>query len=225
MITFCLLKPPALTYKKVWRFFISMDKKEIFKYLQSHEPFKARTIVIIDYGNVEKWKNSLKWVVGIKELAQLVKNFSIGKQFLRRFYYGSDYGPNEKSEVLIGWSKGIMEMANINRLEIETKRVKYIYSNDNKYGFEKKCDLDVEMTIDLIRERDNYDTAVIFSGDGDLMCAAKYIKETYEKTFIVFGARNHVGREVFDAMSAGIVSNILFAEDFEYRLNKDRFKP
>jgi uncharacterized LabA/DUF88 family protein len=202
-----------------------MDKKEISNYLLRFEAQKERTIVMIDYGNVEKWKNSLRWIVGIKELAQLVKKFSLGKQFLRRFYYGSDYGPDEKSKILVGWSKGILEMAEMNRLEIATKRVKYIRSNDNKHGFEKKCDLDVEMAIDLIRERDNYDTAIIFSGDGDLMCAAKYIKETYGKIFIVFGARNHIGREVFDAMKAGIISNILYAEDFEYRLSKNRFNP
>jgi uncharacterized LabA/DUF88 family protein len=202
-----------------------MDKEEINNYLLQFEASKDRTMVIIDYGNVEKWKNSLKWIVGIKELSQLVKNFSFGKQFLRRFYYGSDYGPDEKSKILVGWSKGILEMAEMNRLEIATKRVKYIRSNDNKYGFEKKCDLDVEMAIDLIKERDNYDTAIIFSGDGDLMYAAKYTKETYGKEFIVFGARNHVGREVYDAKSNGIVSDILYAEDFEYRLNKNRFNP
>lgn len=202
-----------------------MNKKEIFEYLKKFESIKDRIIVIVDYGNVEKWKNSLKWNVGIKELAKLVKNFSLGKQFLRRFYYGSDYGPNEKSKKLVGWSKGILEMADMNRFEKCTKRVKYIHSQDNRYGFEKKCDLDVEMTIDLIKERDNYDKAVIFSGDGDLMCAAKYIKETYGKEFIIFGARDHVGREVYDARKLGIVADILYAEDFEYRLNKYRFRP
>ena len=47
---------------------------------------KERTIAIVDFGNVEKWKNSLGWIVGIQELGKLVKHFSLGKKFLRRFF-------------------------------------------------------------------------------------------------------------------------------------------
>ena len=80
------------------------------------------------------------------------------------------------------------------------------------------------MTVDLIRECDNYDTIILFSGDGDLMYAIKYLKDNFKKHCIVFGARGHVGREVYDAKTAGTVDDILYAEDFEYRLNKDRFR-
>lgn len=120
------------------------------------------------------------------------------------------------------WSNGIITRANMNSLEVITKRVKYIHSADNVHGFEKKCDLDVEMAVDLIKERDNYDTIVLFSGDGDLMYAIKYLHEQYDKDCLVFGARDHVGREVFDAKNEGAVSKILFVEDFEYRLNMRR---
>lgn len=79
------------------------------------------------------------------------------------------------------------------------------------------------MTVDLIKERNNYDNAIIFSGDGDLMYAVKYSHQEYGKNFFVFGAREHLGREVVDALAEGFVEKILFAEDFEYRLNKKRF--
>ncbi len=201
-----------------------MNQEEIKKYLDNFESRKERTIVIVDFGNVEKWKNSLGWIVGIKELGKIVKHFSFGKKFLRRFYYGADYGKNESSQTISFWSKAIMDMAGMSSFEIITKRVKYIHSQNNKTGFEKKCDLDVEMTVDLIRERDNYDTIVIFSGDGDLMYAIKYLNENFKKKCIVFGARGHIGREVFDAKKEGFLEDILFAEDFEYRLNKSRFR-
>ena len=201
-----------------------MNQNEIKQILDSFNSKKDRTIAIVDYGNVEKWKNNLKWSVGIKELAQLVKNLSFGKQHLRRFYYGVDYGPNEKSQEIIEWSRAVLEKAEMNRFEVVKKRVKYIHNSNNKFGFDKKCDLDVEITIDLIKERDNYDTIILFSGDGDLMCAIQYLKETYGKSCLVFGARGHVGREVYDAKTSGVVGNILYAEDFEYRLNRDRFR-
>jgi len=201
-----------------------MNKPEIKTFLDEFQDRQDRTIVVIDFGNVEKWKNSLGWIVGIREMAKLVKHFAHGKKFLRRFYYGSDYGKNESSQVVSLWSGAILEKAKMNRLEVVTKRVKYIHSLNNKTGFEKKCDLDVEMTVDLIREQKNYDTIVLFSGDGDLMYAIRYLQKEYGKRCVVFGARGHIGREIFDAKSDEVVEKILYAEDFEYRLNKDRFR-
>ena len=201
-----------------------MNKTEIKKFIGSFSGTRERTIVIIDYGNVEKWKHSLGWKVGIRELGKLVKNFSTGKKFLRRFYYGSDYGKSEKCEKLSGWSRSILEKADMNNFKVVTKRVKYIHESNNKSGFEKKCDLDVEMAIDLVKEQENYDTIILFSGDGDLMCAIEYLHASYGKECFVFGARDHVGREVFDSQKNGAVKDILFAEDFEYRL-KDAYIP
>jgi hypothetical protein len=37
------------------------------------------------------------------------------------------------------------------------------------------------------------------------------------------GARGHIGREVIDGLNAGIILNVLYADDFEYRLNIGRF--
>lgn len=198
-----------------------MNKEEIKKFIESFSAKQERTIIVVDYGNVEKWKNSLGWRVGIKELGQLVKNFSKGKEFLRRFYYGSDFGQNENSKNISPWSRMILEKANMAHFEIVTKRVKYIHDQNNKSGFEKKCDLDVEMAIDLVKERDTYDTVILFSGDGDLMYAMRYLHDAYQKKCYVFGARNHVGREVFDAKNEMVIEDIMYAEDFEYRLSMD----
>ena len=201
-----------------------MTPDEIKLFLQTREPLRQRTISIVDFGNVEKWKNSLGWMVGIQELALLVKHFSQGSRFLRRFYYGADYGQDDSNTIMVPWSEAILRRANINGFEVINKRVKYIHSVKNVMGFEKKCDLDVDMAIDLIQERNNYDEIVLFSGDGDLVRALKYLKKIYGKKNIVMSARGHIGKEVIEAKANGIVDEILFAEDFEYRLNMDRFK-
>ena len=199
-----------------------MDKLKIKSFIESFQAKQNRTIVIIDYGNVEKWKISLGWIIDIKKLGHLVKSLSKGSKFLRRFYYGADYGQSEKSFDLSEWSRAILEKADWSGFEVISKRVKYIHSSDNKMGFEKKCDLDVEMAVDLIKEKDNYDTIVIFSGDGDLVYAIKYLTEQFGKQCYVFGARNHIGSEVFDALYKKNINDIMFVEDLEYRLNKDR---
>lgn len=199
-----------------------MNQAEIKTFLDGYEGKRERTIVIVDFSNVEKWKKSLGWKIGIQELSRLVRNFSIGQQYLRRFYYGSDYGPKERSVTLTAWSGEILHRASMNRFEVVTKRVKYIHGENGDY--EKKCDLDVEMTVDLICEKDNYDHVVVFSGDGDLVYAMRYLHDLYGKNFIVFGARGHTGSEVQDAPKEGIVERILYADDFEYRLNMERFR-
>ncbi|MFA6305073.1 MAG: NYN domain-containing protein [Patescibacteria group bacterium] len=200
-----------------------MNQTEIINFLNFFIAKQDRTIVIIDYGNVEKWKRSINWFIGIKELGQLVKSFSKGHKELRRFYYGSDYGAKESSEKLIEFSRVILEKAEMNRFEVVTKKVKYIHDRSSKDGFAKKCDFDVEMAVDLIKLRNFYDNIILFSGDGDLMYAIKYLRDEYGKNCFVFGVRNHIGREVFDAQNNGYVKNILFTEDFEYRLNRARF--
>jgi uncharacterized LabA/DUF88 family protein len=198
-----------------------MQQAQIKQFLADHESKKTRTIVIVDFGNVDKWRESLGWPVSVAKLANLTKSLTTGSKYLRRFYYGADYG-DDKSDRLVEWSRSILEQADAHGFDVIQKRVKYIHSSAPSGGFEKKCDLDVEMAVDLIRERDNYDTIVLFSGDGDLAHAINYLHEEYGKTAIIFGARDHIGREIFDAKSKGSVSDILFAQDFEYRLNLHR---
>lgn len=201
-----------------------MNKSEIKTFLDSFEERKDKTIVIVDFGNVDKWKNSLKWSVGIQELSKLVRYFSVGDTQLRRFYYGSDYGSDNKSSELTKWSEQIIKRAKMNRLEVVTKRVKYIHDSNKTKGFEKKSDLDVEMAVDLIRLQEKYDNIILFSGDGDLAYVLRYLKDSYNKSIYVFSARSHIGREIIDGVKEGVVNRLLFAEDFEYRLNMDRFR-
>lgn len=201
-----------------------MTKEEIKHFLESHQLNRERTIVIIDYGNVEKWKDGLGWEVGIRELANLVKNLTTGAQFLRRFYYGSDFGKSERSTIMVPWSEKLIETVRNNKLDLVTKRVKYIHEPNSAGGFIKKCDLDVEMAIDLVKERENYDNIVLFSGDGDLAYALRYLRNVYDKICYVFSARGRIGKEIIDAKNEGIITDIFYAEDFEYRLNRFRFR-
>lgn len=195
-----------------------MNQAQIKQFLAQWEPKKDRTIVIIDYANVDKWKENLSWTIGIRELAGFVKNFSSVKD-LRRFYYGSDFGSKTTSKKLTPWSKTILEGAQFNNLTVITKRVKYIHDNGEQT---KKCNLDVEMTIDLVSMQDQYDHIVLFSGDGDMAYALEYVCSEYKKSACVFGARDSVGSELIDAQNTGVVDKLMWAEDFQYRLDMRR---
>lgn len=111
----------------------------------------------------------------------------------------------------------------MNRFEVITKPVKYIRDASRTDGYDKKCDFDVEMAVDLIRMRDEYGQIVLFSGDGDLVYAFRYLRETFGKSSYVFSARGHIGREVIDAVKGGVIQRLLYSDDFRYRLDMDRF--
>ena len=201
-----------------------MNPTEITTFLSSFTEKQARTVVVVDFGNVDKWKSSLGWSVGVQELARLIKNFSQGSIELRRFYYGSDYGPKERSATLSLWSAGILDRAKMNRLNVITKPVKYIHDSSKTNWYEKKCDFDVEIAVDLIRMCEEYDDIVLFSGDGDLIYALRYLRDAFGKLSYIFGARGHVGREVVDATRDGVIQRLLYADDFRYRLDMSRFR-
>ncbi len=199
-----------------------MNKTEIKNFLNQLSKTLDRNIVIVDFANVDRWQDSTDWPISVNKLGQLNKYISQGKKYLRRFYYGMDFGPKDSSKLLLPWSEKILKQAQYSGFEIVSKRVKYIPDDKYETGFIKKCNLDIEMAIDLIKEQENYDIAVIFSGDGDMAYVCEYIHNIYNKTIYIFGARNHIGKELIDAKSAGIIKDILFVEDFEYRLNLNR---
>ncbi|MCX6714056.1 MAG: NYN domain-containing protein [Candidatus Vogelbacteria bacterium] len=72
----------------------------------------------------------------------------------------------------------------------------------------RKADCDVDMTVRMIREKDNFDRAIILSGDGDFLPALKYLREL-KKEVIVLARGPRTAREI--RQFAG--SNF---RDFEY---------
>lgn len=115
-----------------------MNKPEITKFLNLLSKTINRNIVIVDFANVNKWEDSLGWPISIKKLGQLNQHFSLGKKYLRRFYYGKDYGPKDKSNKLLPWSETIIKQATYSSFEIVSKRVKYIPDDKYETGFIKK---------------------------------------------------------------------------------------
>ncbi len=112
-----------------------MTKDEITQFLDSFQAKRERTMVIVDFGNVAKWTQSLRWRIGIKELGHFARKLSIGKTFLRRFYYGADYGPRESNMMVNERSRLVYEKARMSGFEPVVKRVKYIHDRDNVHGW------------------------------------------------------------------------------------------
>ncbi|MEQ1561619.1 MAG: NYN domain-containing protein, partial [Nitrospira sp.] len=72
----------------------------------------------------------------------------------------------------------------------------------------RKANCDVDMAFHLMKERDEFDRAVVLSGDGDFLPVLKYLKEC-DKEVIILGRGNRTAKEI--KQFAG--SNF---RDFEY---------
>lgn len=66
----------------------------------------------------------------------------------------------------------------------------------------RKCDFDVDITIDIVRNIDNFDTIIIFSGDGDYAPAVKYFLDNNKRVAIV-SIQNKLGREFNKIIAPG----------------------
>jgi uncharacterized LabA/DUF88 family protein len=58
----------------------------------------------------------------------------------------------------------------------------------------RKCDFDVEIARDVLNNQNNYDTLILFSGDGDYSALVKDLISRNKKVILVF-APDHMGKE------------------------------
>jgi len=69
----------------------------------------------------------------------------------------------------------------------------------------RKCDFDVEITRDALNSANDYETLLLFSGDGDYAALAKDLIQKGKKVILVF-APGHMGKEYLE-----IESDLFFA--------------
>lgn len=76
------------------------------------------------------------------------------------------------------------------------KEVKFIKDkNDAVHGGHHKGNIDVDLTIDAVHFRDNYESFILLSGDGDFASLIKYLK-VFKKRCIVISAKGHIAFEL-----------------------------
>jgi len=74
-----------------------------------------------------------------------------------------------------------------------TKKVKFIKNKSGKCI--SKGNLDVELTIDAMHNKNSYDTFLLFSGDSDFEALIKYLKRNNKKC-LAFSTKSHISIEL-----------------------------
>jgi len=150
---------------------------------------KGKTVVYADWANVYGWRSSLKREVDAQKLFAYLKTYPEITDV--RLYYGEDRHPKSaaflRERAQIGYTVVRKEVKYILIAEVEGQKL-----------YRKKCDFDMEISIDAHNAlEEGVESFVFFTGGGDF--APLYQKLiSLRKQVIVVYADGHLGREVWD---------------------------
>lgn len=146
---------------------------------------KGRVYVFVDVANIFYTQRTLGWKISYEGLRQYFKNEcgnNLGKMFV---YTATDSDRLQQ--------KKFLDMLGINGYIVRTKEVKRIRVTKGIY--EWKGDFDVELTMDVMDNIKEFDTAVLLSGDSDFAPIVRRIKEN-GKGVVVMSAKDHISQEL-----------------------------
>lgn len=188
-------------------------------------------MVIVDWANVYGWFEKLKWEIDEKKLFKYLKSYSPIKEI--RFYFGVEKG-NKKSEefqkrikkigyILVSkevkWVPVTLDRTHFkeflsklfllaNILESSNSKIANLLRQLPKNPiYRRKCDFDCEISIDVMKNLNNYDGFILFSGDGDYAALIKEIINN-RKQAIVVALKNSMGKEYTDIKKGLFICNV-----------------
>jgi len=160
-------------------------------------------------------EKSLGWKIDYKKLIVYLKNKYNAERFLYFGgveIYDLKYNYLEKETVpidelekyltdLIKNKAGELNETSLVLISRHLQRVRF-YSKLKEFGYElhlrpvklyeqedgttrRKANCDVEMAFYLMKEKDNFDKAIILSGDGDFLPVLKYLREQKKEIFVL----------------------------------------
>ncbi|MEK7147025.1 MAG: NYN domain-containing protein [Patescibacteria group bacterium] len=146
---------------------------------------KGRVYVFVDAANILYSQQTLRWRVDYKKLQEYFKKECDLKGI---YFYTGRVGENHKQNSFI---EKLTKLGYI----VKAKEVKRIKISRNAY--EWKGNLDVELTIDVLANLNNFDTLILMSGDSDFAPLLDTAKN-HKKRVIVMSTKGHISKELLD---------------------------
>lgn len=147
---------------------------------------KGKVYVFIDAENLFYSQKTFGWKISYEKLMKYFKK-ECGKGTKCFVYKGVDE-QNTKQ-------KKFLDMLDLNGYIVRIKVVKKIRKKDG--SFEWKSNLDIELALAMMELKDNFDTAVLMSGDSDFAVVLDKLKKA-GKRVLVMSTRGHVARELLE---------------------------
>lgn len=144
---------------------------------------KGKTAVFIDAANIFYSQRTLNWKISFKKLAKYLK-LSCNLFGIYFYYSKSDRSGNQESFFDILKDAGFI---------LKIKPLKIIKTRDGKHL--DKGNLDVEIAMDIMLNKDKFETIILMSGDSDFEAILRHLKEL-GKRIIVMSTRGHISKEL-----------------------------
>jgi len=133
---------------------------------------------------------------------KLKNHFSKGQDLFDSFYYFGMDTPSSEAQ------QKFFDYLVFNDFTVRKKDVKTIYDDESGEPV-KKCNLDIEIAIDMFDHVDNYDKAILFSGDGDFERVVRVLRGK-GKIIDVASCRGMIAKEL-----ANEANHLVYLEDYE----------
>ncbi len=144
-----------------------------------------RIAFFIDAANMFYAQRELQWNIDYKKLYEY---FSQNKEVYNAFYYTGTKG----SELERGFHRKLTFLG----YTVRTKNVKKIKAKGG--SFSEKCNLDIEIVIDMLNTSTHYDQAMVFSGDSDFERALELLRSK-GKTITVVSTKGMISWNLLNA--------------------------
>lgn len=139
---------------------------------------KLITYSFIDESNIIYGARAEGWLIDQNKLLKYLKNkFNVSKAF---FYYGKDSN-NSKNE------KFLQKLKSFGFI-LRVKEIK-------RYGNKSKANCDVDLTMDVLLNMEEYGRAIILSGDGDFLPLHQYLQKS-KKEVVIISSPKSTAREI-----------------------------
>lgn len=147
-----------------------------------------RAALFIDGSNIYHTEKTLGWEI---DFLKVYRYFDEKFAIYNAFYYTAE--PQDDDDEL---RKKYQEYS-LNSYTMRLKKTKEIRDGRGKI-VARKANLDIEMVVDMFNTKDNYDVAVLFTGDSDFVRPVELLR-THGKQILVFSTKGHSSLELINA--------------------------
>ena len=151
--------------------------------------------IFIDASNVWNVARSEKKMLDFDKLKQYFKTF-FKTENIKIFYYDAypkegtrEYSIDGKHKFFTFLKKGLGFVVR----KKELKRISVVC--DGASAVLEKGNMDVEITIDAVHNKDKFDVAVLLSGDADFIALLRYLKNDGKQAF-VYSSQGSISHEM-----------------------------
>lgn len=156
---------------------------------------EAIVYVFIDASNVWSAIKSMRKLIEYKNFKGYFKEYFNASK-VEIFYYDAFPKEGTRGYDLGGKHRFFTYLKKGLGFTVRKKELKRISAvNENGEFIIEKGNMDVEITIDAIHNMQEYDIAVLFSGDADFLALVSYLRNNNKKVYI-FSTEKNVSKEL-----------------------------